>query len=78
MNEKMKEGEKQEEVDDSGFFSGKIILLSKSVAPTNFLSQPFLFRPLSRWSGASGGCDHHHGRRASERDQSRSARRSHD
>lgn len=43
MNEKMKEGEKQEEVDDSGFFSGKIILLSQSVAHTNFLSQLFLF-----------------------------------
>ena len=62
MNEKMKEGEKQEEVDDSGFFSGKIILLSNSVAPTNFLFQPFLFHPLYRWSGTSGGCDHHYGR----------------
>lgn len=26
MNEKMKEGEQQEEVDDSGFFAGKTIL----------------------------------------------------
>lgn len=29
MNEKMKEGEQQEEVDDSGFFSGKTLLSRK-------------------------------------------------
>lgn len=43
-----------------------------------FLLSSFLICPLSRWAGPPGGCDHHHGRRAYERDQSRGARRSHD
>lgn len=41
MNEKIKEGEQQEEVDDSGFFAGKTDC--SILWFTSFLSHPFLF-----------------------------------
>lgn len=36
INEKMKEEEQQEEMDDSGFFAGKITLLFQSVVVYQF------------------------------------------
>lgn len=78
MIEKLKAGEEREEVDDSGFFAGKsYIFLQLDVydVPRFFL---FIVISALRWSSAPGGCDHHHGRRGSERDQPRRARQSHD
>lgn len=47
MNEKMKEGEEEEEVDDSGFFAGKIALLFQSVAVKNLPVSSLILSYLS-------------------------------
>lgn len=81
IREQMKEEEQPEEVDDSGFFAGEATPLFQPVVDENLQISPVsssLPRPLSRWSSPSGGCDHHHERWASERDQSRGIRWSHD
>lgn len=55
MQEKMKEGELLQEVDDSGFFAGKAVLppffsVCNSVEFTHFFLSPFPIHPFSRWT----------------------------
>lgn len=66
LNEKLKEGDWQEEVDDSGFYAGELTCAVQQVA---CLLLP-LTVPVSRWTRPTGGRDHRHGQPASERDQS--------
>lgn len=79
INVRMVEGEKKEEVDDSGFYAGETISSCFSrVKQLKFPLSSFLTGLLSRGSGSSGGRDHRHGRHGFKRDESRSSGRRHD
>lgn len=59
MGEKMSEEEKQEEVDDSGFYAGKAPYFSVCASQEAINSH---LSPAARWPGPSGGRDHYHDR----------------
>lgn len=61
MSEKTSEEEKQEEVDDSGFYAGKTPLIFSVCASLEAINSHLSYS-ASRWAGPSGGRDHHHDR----------------